>query len=67
MAAELISGGGRSSADGGLGFLVWNAYQGHDLPRVIVAMISLGIAGYAASTLVRWLGGRLTPWTKVGG
>lgn len=66
VAAELISGGGSSSSDGGLGFLVWNAYQGHDLPRVVVAMISLGIAGYAASAAVRWLGGRLTPWTKAG-
>ena len=26
VAAELISGGGRESGDGGLGFLVWNAY-----------------------------------------
>ena len=53
VAAELISGGGQSSGDGGLGFLVWNAYQGGDLPRVVVAMLSLGVAGYLASALVR--------------
>jgi NitT/TauT family transport system permease protein len=64
VAAELISGGGQSSGDGGLGFLVWNAYQGGDLPRVIVAMVSLGVAGYLGSTLVRWLGYRLMPWKK---
>jgi NitT/TauT family transport system permease protein len=64
VAAELISGGGQSSGDGGLGFLVWNAYQGGDLPRVVVAMVSLGVAGYLASTLVRWLGYRLMPWKK---
>jgi NitT/TauT family transport system permease protein len=64
VAAELISGGGASSGDGGLGFLVWNAYQGGDLPRVVVAMISLGVAGYAASTLVRLAGARLMPWKK---
>ena len=42
VAAELISGGGQDAADGGLGFLVWNSYQGgdtrarggrHDQPR----------------------------------
>jgi NitT/TauT family transport system permease protein len=44
--------------------LVWNAYQGNDLPRVIVAMISLGIAGYVASGLVRLIGYRLTPWRR---
>lgn len=64
VAAELISGGGQSSGDGGLGFLVWNAYQGGDLPRVVVAMISLGVAGYLASTLVRLAGNRLMPWKK---
>jgi NitT/TauT family transport system permease protein len=62
VAAELISGGGRAAGDGGLGFLVWNAYQGNDLARVVVAMISLGVAGYAASEVVRRLGSRLTPW-----
>ncbi len=65
VAAELISGGGQQSGDGGLGFLVWNAYQGNDLPRVVVAMISLGIAGYLSSGLVRALGNRLMPWRRV--
>ena len=40
---------------------MWNAYQGGDLPRVVVAMISLGIAGYVASALVRYVGDRLMP------
>jgi len=65
VAAELISGGGRQSGDGGLGFLVWNAYEGNNLPRVVVAMISLGIAGYLSSGLVRTLGNRLMPWRRV--
>jgi NitT/TauT family transport system permease protein len=64
VAAELISGGGQGGGDGGLGFLVWNAYQGGDLPRVVVAMISLGIAGYVASALVRYVGDRLMPWKQ---
>ncbi|OIN78785.1 ABC transporter permease [Mycobacterium malmoense] len=65
VAAELISGGGQQSGDGGLGFLVWNAYQGNELPRVVVAMISLGVAGYLSSGLVRALGNRLMPWRSV--
>jgi sulfonate transport system permease protein len=62
VAAELISGGGQDAAGGGLGFLVWNAYQGGDLARVVVGMISLGIAGYLASGAVRLAGRRLMPW-----
>lgn len=65
VAAELISGGGQQSGDGGLGFLVWNAYQGNNLPRVVVAMISLGVAGYLSSGVVRVLGNRLMPWRRV--
>lgn len=65
VAAELISGGGQQSGDGGLGFLVWNAYEGNNLPRVVVAMISLGVAGYLSSGLVRVLGNRLMPWRRV--
>jgi NitT/TauT family transport system permease protein len=62
VAAELISGGGQDAADGGLGFLIWSAYQGGDLPRVVVGMISLGVAGYLASGAVRVAGRRLMPW-----
>ena len=64
VAAELISGGGATSGDGGLGFLVWNAYQGNDLPRIVVGMVSLGVAGYLSSTMVRALGARLMPWRR---
>jgi NitT/TauT family transport system permease protein len=63
VAGELISGGGYDASDGGLGFLVWNAYQGGDLPRVVVGMISLGVAGYLSSGLLRVAGRRLTPWS----
>jgi NitT/TauT family transport system permease protein len=63
VAGELISGGGYDASDGGLGFLVWNAYQGGDLPRVVVGMISLGVAGYVSSGLLRVAGQRLMPWS----
>jgi sulfonate transport system permease protein len=64
VAAELISGGGQDAADGGLGFLVWNSYQGGDLARVVVGMISLGVAGYLSSGAVRIAGQRLMPWRR---
>jgi NitT/TauT family transport system permease protein len=66
VAAELISGGGQDAADGGLGFLVWNSYQGGDIARVVVGMISLGVAGYLSSGAVRIAGERLMPWRRVG-
>lgn len=65
VAAELISGGGQDAADGGLGFLVWSSYQGGDLARVVVGMISLGVAGYLSSGAVRLAGARLMPWRRV--
>jgi len=65
VAAELISGGGQDAAGGGLGFLVWNSYQGGDIARVVVGMISLGVAGYLSSGAVRVAGERLMPWRRV--
>lgn len=64
VAAELISGGGQTIGGGGLGFLLWNAYQGDDLPQVVVCMISLGLAGYLSSAAARLLARRLMPWRE---
>jgi len=65
VAAEMISGGGgASSSGGGLGFLIWNSYIGGAYPNIIVGMISIGIAGYLSSALVRLCVHRLTPWLK---
>jgi NitT/TauT family transport system permease protein len=64
VAAELISGGGQSSTGGGLGFLLWNSYQGDQIPQVIVCMISLGVAGYLSSAAMRLLANRLMPWRR---
>lgn len=71
VAAEMISGGGggtggNGAVDGGLGFFIWNAYIGGSYPDVVVGMISIGIAGYLSSILVRIAAGRLTPWLKAG-
>lgn len=66
VAAEMISGGGASGglagSGGGLGFFIWNSYVGGSYEQIIVGMISIGIAGYISSELLRWLGRRTTPW-----
>jgi NitT/TauT family transport system permease protein len=67
VAAEMISGGGAGSSaasGGGLGFLIWSSYVGGSYPQIIVGMISIGIAGYISSAVLRWVGARLTPWLE---
>jgi NitT/TauT family transport system permease protein len=67
VAAEMISGGGgaiQSSAGGGLGFFIWNSYIGFSYPLIVVGMISIGIAGYISSAIIRKLGLMATPWLR---
>jgi NitT/TauT family transport system permease protein len=67
VAAEMISGGGgaiQSSAGGGLGFFIWNSYIGFSYPQIVVGMISIGIAGYISSAIIRKLGEMITPWAR---
>lgn len=68
VAAEMISGGGgaiQSSAGGGLGFFIWNSYIGFSYTQIVVGMISIGLAGYISSSIIRALGMRLTPWLRL--
>ena len=68
VAAEMISGGGgaiQSSAGGGLGFFIWNSYIGFSYPLIVVGMISIGIAGWISSAIIRRLGVLATPWLRV--
>ena len=68
VAAEMISGGGgaiQSSAGGGLGFFIWNSYIGGSYPQIVVGMISIGIAGYISSAIIRRLGLLVMPWMRV--
>ncbi len=58
LAAEMISGGG------GLGFFIWSSYIGGSLEQVVVGMISIGIAGYLSSAIIRKLGDVCMPWTR---
>jgi NitT/TauT family transport system permease protein len=66
VAAEMISGGASQAtgAGGGLGFFIWNSYVGGSYPQIVVGMISIGIAGYLSSELLRALGDRVTPWLR---
>ena len=68
VAAEMISGGGgaiQSSAGGGLGFFIWSSYIGGSYPLIVVGMISIGIAGFISSAIIRRLGLLATPWMRV--
>jgi len=67
VAAEMISGGGSQQAGtgGGLGFFIWNSYVGGSYEQIVVGMISIGIAGYLSSELLRTLGRYVTPWLRV--
>ena len=68
VAAEMISGGGgaiQSAAGGGLGFFIWNSYIGGSYPLIVVGMISIGIAGYISSAIIRRLGVSITPWLRL--
>lgn len=64
VAAEMISGGGRQEG-GGLGFFIWNSYVGGSLEQIVVGMISIGIAGYVSSSIIRKLGDLFMPWRRV--
>ena len=48
----------------GLGYLTWSSYVGGNYPQIIIGMISIGIAGYISSSLIRLLGRRATPWQR---
>lgn len=68
VAAEMISGGGSQiggTSGGGLGFFIWNSYVGGSYPQIVVGMVSIGIAGFISSELLRVLGRYATPWLRL--
>ena len=67
VAAEMISGGGSQiggTSGGGLGFFIGNSYVGGSYEQIVVGMVSIGIAGFISSELVRVLGRQITPWLR---
>jgi NitT/TauT family transport system permease protein len=68
VAAEMISGGGSQiggTSGGGLGFFIWNSYVGGSYEQIVVGMVSIGIAGFISSELLRALGKHMTPWLRL--
>ncbi len=59
VASEMIAG------DTGLGYLLWQSFQINAMAHVIVCMVSIGIAGYLSSGLIRMLGGFAAPWQRL--
>src|SRR5713226_6464713 len=67
VAAEMISGGGSQivvAMGGGLGFFICLSYVGGSYAHIALGMISICIAGFASSELLRWGGRYVTPWLK---
>lgn len=58
VAAEMIAG--RT----GLGYLLWQSFEINAIAQVIVCMISIGIAGYISSEIIRQFGGLIAPWRR---
>jgi NitT/TauT family transport system permease protein len=56
VAAEMVAG--RT----GLGYLLWQSFEVNAIAQCIVCMISIGIAGYVSSGLVRTFGRMIAPW-----
>ncbi len=60
------NGGDRGQqGGGGLGFYIWSSYMGGTVAQVIVGMISIGIAGYLSSSLIRYIGTIAMPWRRL--
>jgi NitT/TauT family transport system permease protein len=64
LAAEMISSGGQVEG-GGLGFFIWSSFIGGALNQVVLGMISIGIAGYISSSVIRKLGDLWMPWRRL--
>jgi NitT/TauT family transport system permease protein len=58
VAAEMIA------TTTGLGFLTWRGYVAGQFPLIVVGMISIGLAGYLSSSLIRRIGQAFTPWLR---
>lgn len=59
VAAEMIA------SRSGLGFLTWKSYIAGDYPVIVIGMVSIGIAGYVSSAVIRLIADRVTPWLKI--
>lgn len=58
VAAEMIA------TNTGLGYLTWRGYVAGEFPLIVVGMMSIGLAGYFSSALIRRIGSWFTPWLQ---
>lgn len=58
VAAEMVAG--RT----GLGYLLWQSFEVNAIAQCIVCMISIGIAGYISSEIIRLFGSFAAPWQR---
>lgn len=60
IAAEMVN----SATTGGLGGMTWTAYTNGSMAPIVVGMLSIGVAGYLSSALIRVMGDRMMPWRR---
>jgi NitT/TauT family transport system permease protein len=58
VAAEMVAG--RT----GLGYLLWQSFEINAIAQCIVCMVSIGIAGYLSSEIIRLFGSFVAPWQR---
>jgi NitT/TauT family transport system permease protein len=59
VASEMIAG------QTGLGYLLWASFEINAIAQVILCMVSIGIAGYISSAIVRAIGDLAMPWRRL--
>jgi nitrate/nitrite transport system permease protein len=57
VAAEMLTGGV------GIGFFIWDAWNSSRLPDIIVALVYIGVVGFALDRLVAAIGAVITRGT----
>lgn len=56
VAGEMLAG------EFGLGYLIWNSFILVQYPVIVIAMVTLGVIGWASSALIRFVGTLLMKW-----
>jgi NitT/TauT family transport system permease protein len=56
VAGEMLAG------EFGLGYLIWNSFILVQYPVVVIAMVTLGVIGWASSAIIRFVGTLLMKW-----
>jgi NitT/TauT family transport system permease protein len=56
VAGEMLAG------EYGLGYLIWNSFILVQYPVIVIAMVTLGVIGWASSAMIRFVGTLLMKW-----